>query len=239
MPNLSNMTRDHDEIRRWAEERGGTPSHVVGTGSGDDIGILRFDFPGYSGEGSLEPISWEQFFEKFDERGLVLLYQEETAGGARSNFNKLISGETAEEADEAGRKRETASGTGRHSHRSAQGKKPASKSTSGLKKSAGAARSSPAKKTSATKKASDSRGAAGSAKKSATASSKKSAGARKNPPLKKRANTSTSRKSASVKKSAMASKRGAPAKKAGRKTGPATSTGKRAAAKKATAKRRR
>ncbi len=119
MPNLSKTTRDHEEIRRWAEERGGTPSHVIGTGSGGDIGILRFDFPGYSGEGKLEPISWEQFFEKFDERNLALLYQEETAGGAKSNFNKLISEETAEEAEEAKQERAARRGSGRHSHRAA------------------------------------------------------------------------------------------------------------------------
>jgi hypothetical protein len=98
MPSLSKTTKDHEEIRRWAEERGGKPAHVKSTGSGEDIGILRIDFPGYSGAGSLEPITWEQWFEKFDERGLALLYQETTAGGQRSNFNKIVSSETAEEA---------------------------------------------------------------------------------------------------------------------------------------------
>ena len=96
MPSLSKTTKDHEEIRRWAEERGGKPAHVKSTGSGEDIGILRIDFPGYSGAGSLEPITWEQWFEKFDERGLALLYQETTAGGQRSNFNKLVGRETAE-----------------------------------------------------------------------------------------------------------------------------------------------
>ncbi len=98
MANLSKTTRDHEEIRRWAEERGGKPSHVKNTGSAGDIGILRIDFPGYSGEGSLEPITWDQFFEKFDERDLSLVYQEETAAGERSNFNKIVSAETAQEA---------------------------------------------------------------------------------------------------------------------------------------------
>src|SRR5690349_10362464 len=105
MANLSRTTRDHDEIRRWAEERGGKPAHVKSTGSAEDTGILRIDFPGYSGGGSLEPISWEEFFEKFDERGLALVYQEETAGGQKSNFNKLVSAETADESA-AGRGRQ-------------------------------------------------------------------------------------------------------------------------------------
>lgn len=96
---LSKTTQDHEEIRKWAEARGGKPSHVKATGSKDDVGILRIDFPGYSGEGTLEPITWEQFFEKFDERNLALVYQEKTASGEISNFNKIIS---AEDADHPG-----------------------------------------------------------------------------------------------------------------------------------------
>jgi len=46
---------DHEQIRQWAEERGGTPSCVRGTGDKGDIGMLRLDFPGFSGEKSLEP----------------------------------------------------------------------------------------------------------------------------------------------------------------------------------------
>src|SRR5947208_8232462 len=99
MANLTKTTQDHDEIRRWAEERGGKPAHVKSTESGDDIGILRIDFPGFSGEGSLEEISWDDFFEKFDANDLALIYQEETAEGERSNFNKIVKAETAEAAE--------------------------------------------------------------------------------------------------------------------------------------------
>jgi hypothetical protein len=84
-------TTDHEEIRRWAESRGAKPSCVRGTGGGDDTGMIRLDFPGYSGEESLQPIDWDQWFEAFDENGLALLYQQNTAGGQQSNFNKLVS----------------------------------------------------------------------------------------------------------------------------------------------------
>ena len=57
MANLSKTTQDHDEIRQWAEERGGKPAHVKSTESSDDVGIIRIDFPGSSGEGSLEEIT--------------------------------------------------------------------------------------------------------------------------------------------------------------------------------------
>jgi hypothetical protein len=86
----SRVITDHDEIRSWAEERGAKPSTVKSTSGDDDVGIIRLDFPGYSGEGSLEEISWEQFFEKFEEAGLALVVQDATAEGERSNFNKLV-----------------------------------------------------------------------------------------------------------------------------------------------------
>ena len=92
------ITTDHDEIRKWAEERGGRPATVRRTHGNDDAGIIRIEFPDapHSKHDALEEISWEEFFEKFDESKLALLYQEETAGGEKSNFNKLIGRETAE-----------------------------------------------------------------------------------------------------------------------------------------------
>jgi len=86
---------DHEEIRSWAEERGAHPACVRGTGNRGDVGMIRLDFPGYTGEDKLEEISWDDWLEKFDERGLALLVQEETTRGQRSNFNKLVSRETA------------------------------------------------------------------------------------------------------------------------------------------------
>lgn len=87
----STITTNHDEIRRWAEQRGGKPAAVKGTAQGEDPGIIRIDFPGYSGGDNLKEITWDEFFEKFEDGNLALVYQEETAGGQRSNFNKLVS----------------------------------------------------------------------------------------------------------------------------------------------------
>ena len=50
---------------------------MKGTGSGDDPGVLRIDFPDYTGEESLRQISWEQFFDKFEKEQLAFLYEEE------------------------------------------------------------------------------------------------------------------------------------------------------------------
>ena len=89
------VTTDHERIRRWAEERGGTPAAVKGTGSGDDPGVLRIDFPGYTGQESLKPITWEQFFEKFEKENLAFLFQEETKDGDESRFSKLTNRDEA------------------------------------------------------------------------------------------------------------------------------------------------
>ncbi|MGV6871877.1 hypothetical protein ACUSIJ_04185 [Pseudochelatococcus sp. B33] len=78
-------TTDHDEIRQWAESRSGRPARV---NTGEPGGILRIDF-GEPEEG-LEAISWEAFFEIFDENRLAFLYQDETKGGGQSRFNKFV-----------------------------------------------------------------------------------------------------------------------------------------------------
>ena len=95
------ITTDHDDIRNWAEERGASPACVKRTGRDGDVGMIRLDFPGFSGEGSLETISWDEWFEAFDKNGLALLYQASTAKGQKSNFNKLISRETAQAQQQA------------------------------------------------------------------------------------------------------------------------------------------
>lgn len=89
MAGESNTTTDHDVIRHWIEDRGGKPATVKGTSS-DGPGILRVDFPGYGDEDSLEELSWDDFFDKFDKEQLAFLYQEDTANGSESRFFKFI-----------------------------------------------------------------------------------------------------------------------------------------------------
>lgn len=87
----SKKTTDHNRIKQWVEERGGYPATVKATEEKGDPGLLRIDFPGYSGEDSLERISWEDFFKKFEEKNLAFLYQEELKTGEESRFFKLVS----------------------------------------------------------------------------------------------------------------------------------------------------
>lgn len=94
----SETTTDHDEIRRWAEERNARPACVKGTGGKNDVGMIRIDFPGYSGEDTLQEISWDEWFQQFEENELALVIQDRTADGEQSNFNKLVSRERTRSA---------------------------------------------------------------------------------------------------------------------------------------------
>lgn len=89
MTSLSKKTKDHEEIKNWAEQRDGKPAQVANSSAKKETGILRIDFPPYDPE-KLEEISWDDFFKKFDAENLVFLYQDETSEGGTSYFNKFI-----------------------------------------------------------------------------------------------------------------------------------------------------
>jgi len=85
-------TTDHDTIRKWVEERDGTPARVDARGHKQGGGILRIDFEDPDGStDDLEPIDWDTFFKTFDENDLAFLHQDKTADGELSRFNKFVS----------------------------------------------------------------------------------------------------------------------------------------------------
>jgi hypothetical protein len=89
----ANATINHDEIRKWVEERGGRPARVKRTAEkGDEGGILRIDFG--EPEKSLEEISWDDFFEVFDDRKLAFLHQDQKSGSEQSYFFKFVHRDT-------------------------------------------------------------------------------------------------------------------------------------------------
>jgi hypothetical protein len=80
------QTTDHEKIRAWIEARKGRPSTVAGKDGKN--GILRIDFR--EKDEDLTEIQWEDFFRIFEESKLAFLFQEETASGEKSRFNKFI-----------------------------------------------------------------------------------------------------------------------------------------------------
>ena len=92
-------TQDHDEIRKWAESRGGIPTVVERTG-----GLLRIDFVEGKASGgredTLEEVSWDEWFEVFDDRGLEFLFVPE----GESRFFKLVYPSDEDDGEDGGKK---------------------------------------------------------------------------------------------------------------------------------------
>lgn len=88
----SKTTMEHDEIKRWAEDHGGKPACISGTGGKNDVGMLRLMFPDspFANDENLRELDWSDWFEAFDANGLALVYDPE------SRFNKVIARSTAE-----------------------------------------------------------------------------------------------------------------------------------------------
>ena len=87
----SEQTHNHDEIRKWAEKRGGIPARIKGTDKNDDEGILRIHFTENSSDDEkFEEIDWNDFFNMLDENKLDLLYQDTKKDGETSTFHKFV-----------------------------------------------------------------------------------------------------------------------------------------------------
>jgi hypothetical protein len=80
-------TTHHEVIKQWAEERNGVPATVPGTEHEGHLGVLRFDFG--DEDSNLQRVSWDEWFETFDARGLNFIYQEQRSDGRQSNFFRL------------------------------------------------------------------------------------------------------------------------------------------------------
>jgi|GEM_PF-680358 len=110
----SKTTTNHGIIRKWIEERDGQPARVKASGekksrTGRTGGILRIDFG--EPEASLEPITWDEFFDAFEKNDLAFLYQEEIEGHASRFFKFVSRGGTGEDEDEDKKEKDDA-GTG-------------------------------------------------------------------------------------------------------------------------------
>jgi hypothetical protein len=86
------FTTDHATIRKWAESHGGKPAAVGRTHSDDDVGMIRIMFPQapQSEHAALAEISWDEFFQQFEESKLALLYEKD------GRFNKIVGRDAAE-----------------------------------------------------------------------------------------------------------------------------------------------
>lgn len=82
-PQHSKFTKNHEAIKEWVEERGGKP--IVE--ENEEITLL-IDFDKKNKEKNY--VSWNDFFEDFDEEQLMFLYQDKTPEGETSYYYRFV-----------------------------------------------------------------------------------------------------------------------------------------------------
>jgi hypothetical protein len=95
------VTTDHQEIRRWAIARDGKPAATIVSESHGEKSRICICFVSYGKDRLVQEISWDNWFKKFDKGRLAFLYQEQTANGEKSTFNKLVTRESVDEVESA------------------------------------------------------------------------------------------------------------------------------------------
>lgn len=88
-------TVDHDEIMEWVEENDGRPARLEDEVLDSDT--LRIAFEEERMSEDLERVSWEEFFDIFEEEGIVFVYEQSPPDAEDERPNKqkfeLIEGE--------------------------------------------------------------------------------------------------------------------------------------------------
>lgn len=86
------ITTDHDDIRHWAEERGGKPAVIREAAGALDPGEPRIKFS--PRERTLQDVTWEEFFKALDKRKLAMLYIENPDGEDEDTFFRFVDRES-------------------------------------------------------------------------------------------------------------------------------------------------
>lgn len=90
MPNTK-ITKDHKLIKEWVVARGGIPGQVIeNVPPTDEDGVLDIKFPESTGK-KVIPITWNEFFTRFEQSNLAFLFEDNHGNGLKSKFFKLIS----------------------------------------------------------------------------------------------------------------------------------------------------
>lgn len=78
---MAHVTTDHNAIRSWVEEHGGQPALVRRVPEVGNEGDLSLEFLVDGQEPQLVPISWADFFQRFEDNHLAFVYEEGGPGG--------------------------------------------------------------------------------------------------------------------------------------------------------------
>lgn len=70
------VTTDHEEIRQWVEDHDGRPA-AVSDPNGSTNRAVKIFFPDQYVSDPIEEITWDEFFNKFEEEDLAFMYQDD------------------------------------------------------------------------------------------------------------------------------------------------------------------
>lgn len=71
------VTTDHEEIRHWVEEHEGRPATETGSVGKNEGRVVKIFFPDQYTSNPVEEITWDEFFEKFEQEDLAFMYKED------------------------------------------------------------------------------------------------------------------------------------------------------------------
>ena len=83
------FTINPNVIKKWAEERGGSPAITADVADVGPGNLLKLNFNDAEGE-KLESISWDHFFDEFDENNLAFKYQDIGSDGQKSKTYSFV-----------------------------------------------------------------------------------------------------------------------------------------------------
>lgn len=88
----SKITSNRDKIKSWVEKRGGKPAILCEEQPlTENHGVLRILFPGDDIKENVKVVTWDQFFERFDQSHLGFMYDEEQSENLHNSFFKFVS----------------------------------------------------------------------------------------------------------------------------------------------------
>lgn len=90
MSSNSHSTTEHDESKSWVAEQDG-PVSAKGTETNDAVCVLQMNFSGGAGSDDFEEITRFDWFERFEQKNLAILSQQEKVSGEESTFLALVS----------------------------------------------------------------------------------------------------------------------------------------------------
>jgi hypothetical protein len=84
------ITKDHKLIKEWVVSRGGIPGRVIeNEAPTEENGVLDIKFPERT-DNKVIPITWNEFFTRFEQSNLAFLFEDDNRNGVKSKFFKLI-----------------------------------------------------------------------------------------------------------------------------------------------------